>query len=171
MRETTADPIIPRKWRLQALGASNIFIWGHQERSVHTLMKAFLWALYLPQYPQLSIEIRIGDRYKPDVVAMQETPNIYTVQDEPLFWGESGQVGKDKIYSLARRYKKTHFAIAKWDTAMRPVEALVEGALKRVERDAPFDLLNFPADSVQRFITPDGTITISHDDLEWVRLE
>jgi hypothetical protein len=33
-------------------------------------MKALLWALYLPIYPKLSVEIAIGDRYRPDVVEL-----------------------------------------------------------------------------------------------------
>jgi hypothetical protein len=164
------DPIIPRKWRLQAHSQTNVFIWGRQERSTHTLMKAFLWALYLPQYSQMSIEICISDRYKPDVVAMPATPNIYAVNDDPLFWGESGQVGKDKIHALVRRYPATHLAIAKWATTLRPYIALVQEALQDVERSAPFDLLSFPPDSVERFISDDGVITLSHRDLDWASL-
>ena len=165
------DPIIPRKWQLTAHNQRNVFIWGRQERSAHTLMKAFLWALYLPQYPQMSVEIRIGDHYKPDVVAMPQTPSIYSTTNAPLFWGESGQVGRDKIYELVRRYPATHFAIAKWDSALRPYVQLVEAALEGVEREAPFDLLTFPADSVERFIDKRGNITLNHAKLNWVRMQ
>lgn len=164
------EPIIPRKWKLAAHGQTNVFIWGAMERSVHTLMKAFLWALYLPQYPALSVEVRIGDRYKPDVVMMPEISDPRTVIDQPLFWGEAGQVGKEKVYNLVRKYRETHFALAKWDTALHPHRQLVEGALKGVARGAPFDLLTFPADSVERFIDDKGNITLSHADLDWVRL-
>jgi len=164
------DPIIPRKWMLQAHDQRNVFLWGRQERSVHTIMKALLWALYLPQYPQMSVEIRIGDRYKPDVVAMPQQPDIYQVNDAPLFWGESGQVGRDKIENLTRRYHNTHFAIAKWDTALTPVVGMVEKLLIGVDRSAPFDLITFPSDSISRFIDDAGNISISHDDLDWVRL-
>ncbi len=164
------DPIIPRKWMLRAHNQHNVFLWGHQERSTHTLMKAFLWGLYLPDYPNMSVEVRIGDRYKPDVVALPQQTAIYSLRDDPLFWGESGQVGKDKIQSLVRRYKSTHFAIAKWDTGLRHYIRLVQDALDGLERSAPFDLLTFPADSAARFIDEEGTITVKHDDLEWIRL-
>ena len=166
-----SDPIIPRKWQLTAHNQRNVFLWGRQERSTHTLMKAFLWALYLPQYPDMSVEVRIGDHYKPDVVMMPPEPNIYSVVTEPLFWGESGQVGRDKIHALVRRYPGTHFAIAKWNASLRPFVALVEAALDGVERTAPFDLLPFPSDSKSRFIDEKGNINITHDDLKWVRLE
>jgi len=164
------DPIIPRKWQLTAHGQRNVFIWGRQERSTHTLMKAFLWALYLPDYPEMAVEVRIGDHYKPDVVSMPQTPSIYSTTTEPYFWGESGQVGRDKIHALVRRYPGTHFAIAKWDSTLKPYIALVEAALQGVDRTAPFDLLTFPADSKRRFIDENGTITLSHADLDWVRL-
>jgi hypothetical protein len=157
---------------LRAHGQHNVFKWGRQERSVHTIMKALLWALYLPEYPQMSVEVRIGDHYKPDVVSMPEGPSIYSATLEPRFWGEAGQVGKAKIYTLVRRYRETHFAIAKWDTAMRPFEELVTAALEDVDRSAPFDLIVFPPDSAERYIDPSGEITISHDALDnWVRLE
>lgn len=163
------DPIIPRKWRLTAHDQSNVFIWGRQERSVHTLMKALIWALYLPEYPQMSVEIRIGDRYKPDVVAMPETQDIYNTTTAPYFWGEAGQVGRDKIHKLVRRYPETHFTIAKWNTGLKPHAKIITQALDGVDRSAPFDLISFPADSHKRFIDDDGLITITHDDLEWLR--
>lgn len=169
-----ADPIIPRKWMLRAHGQRNVFVWGRRERSVHTLMKAFLWALYLPEYPHISVEVRIGDRYKPDVIAYagQEIApaGVFTVQQDPLFWGEAGQVGRDKIDSIVSRYPDTHFAIAKWHTRLDPLEKLVRSALDGVKRTAPFDLITFAPDSYTRFIDDSGNITIHHDDLTWIRL-
>ncbi|MEQ8673875.1 MAG: hypothetical protein RLP44_12745 [Aggregatilineales bacterium] len=169
------DPIIPRKWMLRAHEQHNVFVWGGRERSVHTLMKAFLWALYLPRYPHISVEVRIGDRYKPDVVAYagdEIAPvGVFTVKQEPLFWGEAGEVGRAKIQALVRRYKHTHFAVAKWNTRLSSVEKTVRDAVADVKRDAPFDLLTFPPDSHTRFIDDDGNITLSHDDIEWLRIE
>jgi hypothetical protein len=166
-----SDPIIPRKWKLSAHGQQNVFVWGRRERSVHTLMKAFIWALYLPQYPDLVVEVHADDpRYKPDVVATDPTPNIYTANPDPLFWGEAGQVGKEKLETLVARYPSTHFALAKWDTSLRPVVSLVEDALAAVERTAPFDLITFPPDSKTRFITESGSITVDFDLLDWHRL-
>jgi len=75
-------------------------------------MKALLWALYLPHYPELTVEISIGDRYKPDVVALD-------AQGSPVFWGEAGQVGLTKIRSLLRRHRRTHFAIGQMGVRSR----------------------------------------------------
>ena len=89
---------------------------------------------------------------------------------EPRFWGEAGQVAVDKIESLARRYRHTHFAIAKWDTSLRPFVEIVEKALHGLDRTAPFDLICFPADSADRFIDERGEIHLHHEDVEWLRL-
>jgi hypothetical protein len=139
------------------------------ERFVHPLMKALLWALYLPQYPEMSVEIYIDDKYKPDVVAFDPAPPVYRVR-EPVFWGEAGRVGRDKIESLARRYPDTHFAIGKWDTSLRPHSAIIEQALDDTTRRAPFDLISFPDHSAE-FIDDDGQIHISFADLDWRRFE
>ena len=165
------DPIIPRKWKLTAHDQSNVFVWGPRERSVHTVMKAFIWALYLPLYPDLTVEVRADDpRYKPDVVQTDDTPNIYAVSSDPKFWGEAGKVGKAKIETLVRRYPSTHFALTKWNTPITPVVDQVKRALKGVKRQAPFDIINFAPDSHEQFITSEGYTPIHFDHLEWFRL-
>jgi len=159
----TDERMLPRKWTLRAYDRRVVFIKRRHERTEHVVMKALLWALYLPRYPDLSVEVSIGDRYKPDVVAVDAF-------GRPLFWGEAGEIGVAKIRSLARRYRRTHFAIAKWDTRLDPFIAIVEGALAGLRREAPFDLISFPADSAERFIDDEGRIHIRHADVEWVRL-
>jgi hypothetical protein len=109
------------------------------------------------------VEIFVGDRYKPDVVAC-------SADGSPLFWGEAGKVGIEKIRTLARRYRNTHFAMAKWDTRLTPFVALVSDALAGLQRSAPFDLLSFPADSAERFIDARGYIHLTHVDVDWTRL-
>ena len=134
------------------------------EHTTHVLMKAFIWALYLPEYPDLAVEIPIGDRYKPDVVQLD-------AQASPLFWGEAGKVSPQKIRSLVRRYPHTHFAIAKWDSALDHVADIVGEAVSKVRRNAPFDLISLPEDSADKFIDQQGNITITFDDIPLVRLK
>lgn len=160
--------ILPRKRLLKAHGKKVVFIKGLNESDEHVLMKAFIWALYLPQYPDLTVEIRIGDKYKPDVVQVD-------TNNKPLFWGESGKVSLDKIESLTRRYRDTHFAIAKWAMRLDPlVDVVREARAKHPLKNGkapPFDLLSFPHDAAARFIREDGTVELTHDDIEWVRVE
>lgn len=159
----TSELMLRRKWTLRAHGKQVVFVKKSNESPEHVIMKALLWALYLPEYPEMSVEIRIGDRYKPDVVALD-------AEGKPRFWGESGAVSVEKIRSLARRYRATHFAIAKWDARLDPFVAIVQEALGGLDRSAPFDLIAFPADSVERFIGERGEIRLRRDQIESVRL-
>lgn len=159
-----SDLELRRKLTLRAHGRQVVFVKRPIEHSRHVLMKAFIWALYLPDYPDLGVEIDIGDRYRPDVVSLG-------ADGRPRFWGEAGEVGRDKIRALARRFRDTHLCIARWDERLSPLAATVGDAVGDARRTAPFDLLRIPADAPERFIAPDGEITISHADLpEWRRL-
>lgn len=160
-----ADSNFPRKRMLRAGDKQMVFARNPNESAEHVLMKAFLWALYLPQYPDLTVEIRIGDRYKPDVVQMEIDR---FGERRPVFWGEAGQISVKKIESLARRFRETHFAIGKWETTLAPYVAIVQEATSKLERSAPFDLIRFPGDSASRFIDCDGVIHITFEDVERV---
>lgn len=155
--------MLRRKWTLRAHGHQVVFVKKVNEHTAHVLMKAFVWALYLPDYPNLSVEVPIGDRYKPDVVALDP-------DGTPCFWGEAGQVQVKKLRSLVHRYRHTHFALAKWSTRLDPLLAIVTNALQDLDRDAPVDILCFPPDSAERFIHDRGEIQLTHDDLNWTRL-
>jgi hypothetical protein len=153
-----------RKLTLRAHGEQVVFVKEKQERIEHVWMKAFLWALYLPEYPDLTVEVKVGDKYKPDVVAMDER------ERDPVFWGEAGEVSRDKIEALVERYPRTHFAMAKWATSLDPfAEMIAEGADEQVRR-APFDLIAFPPDAAERFIDERGHVALRHEDVEWRRL-
>ena len=159
----TRDLLLRRKWTLRAHGEQVVFVKRANERGEHVLMKAFLWALYLPAYPDLVVEVPVRDRYKPDLVSLDP-------YSKPRFWGEAGHVSPDKTHSLIRRYRETHFALAKWDTPLDPFIDIVHEALKEFPRSVPFDLLRFSADSAERFIRDRGEIHLTHADLDWVRL-
>jgi uncharacterized protein YaeQ len=159
----THELLLPRKWTLRAGDRQVVLVKKPYESTEHVVMKALLWAIYLPDYPELAVEVPVGDRYKPDVVALDAHGQV-------RFWGEAGDVGVAKIRSLARRYRGTHFALAKWNTRLEPVVAVVMDAMAGLERRATLDLLAFPADSAERFIDDHGQIRIVRQDLDWVRL-
>ena len=157
------DRHLRRKLTLRAHGQQVVFVKNKHERAEHVWMKAFLWALYLPDYPDLTVEVSIGDRYKPDVVQLDRF-------GQPVFWGEAGAVGTDKIASLCRRYRDTHFAMAKWATDLDPYVVIVEEAVGGLQRTAPFDLYCFPPDSAERFIDANGHVALAPADLDRVRI-
>ena len=154
----TNDLELRRKWTFRAHGKQNVFVKKVLEGDSHVLVKALLWALYLPDYPELSVEIPIGYRYKPDLVQMDDN-------GKPEFWGEAGKVGARKIRTLVRRFQSTHLVFAKWNMNLIPLQKMIQKEMPVTYRKAPLDLISFPPDSVQRFIRADKTIQITFSDV------
>ena len=151
-----------RKWTFRAHDRQVVFVKKPYESDIHVLTKAFIWALYLPDYPGLSVEIHIGNRYKPDIVQLDQ-------ENRPLFWGEAGRVGQRKIRDLIKRFHSTHIVFAKWNMDLSPLRKVVEGEIKRAGRSAPVDLISFPEGIDERCIDADGTIRVSFSDVSWFR--
>ena len=158
-----SDLSLRRKWTFRAQGKQIVLVKKPYEKSVHVLLKGFIWALYLPYYPNVTVEVSVGDRYKPDVVALDQL-------GVPEFWGEAGEITVEKIHSLLRRYRSTHFAIAKWRSSLTPLTEMVKAGLAGLKRSSPVDLITFQEDDVERFIDEKGNISISHQVLDWLRL-
>ncbi|MEP7342524.1 MAG: hypothetical protein ABI977_32650 [Acidobacteriota bacterium] len=74
----------------------------------HVLMKALGYAMFRPQFPNLEIEKRIGLRYKPDLIALNEL-------GKAEFWGECGQVGLRKIAWIAKHSGTQQLALFKFN--------------------------------------------------------
>jgi hypothetical protein len=158
----TQDLKLRRKWTFRAHGKQMVFIKKTFESDIHVLTKAFLWALFLPDYPDLSVEIQIGDRYKPDLVQFGDN-------GDPVFWGEAGRVSQRKMHALVHRFRSTHLVFAKWNMNLEPFGNVVKKETGTVRRSAPVDLISFPAESDERFIRRDGTIRIAFNDVIRVR--
>lgn len=153
-----------RKLTVRAAGQQVVLVKKPVERLEHVLMKAFLWALYLPSYGDLAVEVSVGDRYKPDVVSLDPF-------GRPRFWGEAGKVSDDKIVSLARRYRHTHFALAKWNASMAHLLPRLRPLLADIRREAPVDLLLFEDRHADACLSDRGDVAISFDDVRWARIE
>jgi hypothetical protein len=155
------DLKLRRKWTLRAHGRQMVFLKKPFESSIHVFSKAFIWALFLPAYPNLSVEIQAAGRYKPDVVQFDDN-------GDPIFWAEAGQVGRRKIRALVQRYRSAHLVFAKWNQDLTPLHRIIKKEMGAVGRQAPIDLISFPAGSDQRFIQTDGTIQITFKDTRHV---
>lgn len=151
-----------RKWTFRAHGKQMVFIKKAFESDSHVLLKALLWALFLPDYPSLSVEVPIGHRYKPDLVQMDDS-------GRPVFWGEAGRVSQRKMQTLVKRFRSTHLVFAKWDTNLAPFHMVIHKATKSIQRAAPVDLISFPGDKQDRFIDRDGAIQIAFEDVARLR--
>lgn len=87
------------------------------------------------------------------------------LDQRPLFWGEAGETSAEKIRSVAKRYPDTHIVIAKWNTRLDRHVAAAREALQGLRRTAPLDVIAFPADAFEKFVSPDGVVEISLADL------
>jgi hypothetical protein len=66
------------------LAGRKVKLWQRNGESYeHVLMKSLGYAMFADEYPTLEIEIKVGLRYKPDLVARNS-------DGEFLFWGEAG---------------------------------------------------------------------------------
>ncbi len=158
----TQDLKLRRKWTFRAHGRQMVFIKKALESDVHVLTKALIWALFLPDYPHLSVEIQIGDRYKPDLVQFNDN-------GEPVFWGEAGRVSLKKMQALVHRFRSTHLVFAKWNMNLEPFRRILIEETGTIRRSAPVDLISFPAESNERFIHRNGSIQIAFKDINRVR--
>lgn len=154
----TSEFHLRRKWTLRSAGHQVVFIKNRNERAIHVYMKALLWALYLPKYPGVQVETRIGDRYKPDLVAVDET-------GRPKFWAEAGHVSPEKLESLLKRYRDTHFVLGKWGEHLGQQLANIKKSVQGIRRNAPLDVIGFPSDSEERFIDSRGEVSVNLSDV------
>ncbi len=111
---------------------------GREESEQHVLLKALVFALYADRYPNLAVEVSIGHRYQPDLVALDQ-------EGRPAFWAECGKTGRDKIAHLLRGFPNTHFVFAKQATRLYPLEEIVRQAWPKRGRSGGVELLSFPS--------------------------
>jgi hypothetical protein len=156
------DQLLKRKFTFRLGDEKLVLIKKPVESQRHVVMKALLWALYLPEYPDLQVEVPIGNKYKPDLV--QAGPG------DPRFWGEAGRIGSEKLRRILKRYSRTHFALAVWGADLAILTDRVLRKIRRLGRPAPVDLIRFPTDADRRFIDAGGRIVIRHEDLDWRQL-
>ena len=140
----TDDLQLRRKWTFRLPGEVHrqlVFSKKAWESNEHVFLKAFLWALYVDEYPDLLIERSIGDRYKPDVFAADAA-------GQPAFWGEARQTRAAEVESILKRFGGLHCVIAKWNHKMPLLLQPDERAAakrRRPRRGAPGENLHFPA--------------------------
>ncbi|MGB3542686.1 hypothetical protein [Rubrivirga sp.] len=145
-------------------GAKLVLTKNRGESREHVLMKAALWVLYRPHFPDLRVEVRIGDAFKPDLVALAPPPGGLAYGDlEPTFWGEAGKVTPKKWASLLRRFPDTHFVWARWNERLQPHAATLQRALGSRPRRAALEVVRIPP-SVLVGLEADGTLDVRFED-------
>jgi len=156
------DLLLRKKFTFRVGGQKLVLVKKAVESQRHVVMKALLWALYLPEYPELQVEMAIDNKYKPDLVQ--------TESGSPLFWGEAGSIGTEKLRRILKRFPRCHFACAVWAADITQLETRVRRVTKNVKRCAPVDVLRFPESADREFIDDNGKISIRQSDLDWRRI-
>jgi len=157
------DLLLKRKYTFRVGNRKIILVKKSVERLRHIVMKALLWALYLPEYPELRIENPIDDKYKPDLIQLES--------GRPRFWGEAGSVRTQKLRRTLKRFPHTHFAFAIWGSDLVQLETRIRRGTEGVKRVSPVDIIRFSPNAGQQFIDDHGRISVHHSDLEWRRIQ
>ena len=146
-----------RKITLTLHGRKVVFIKKSQETLEHVLGKASILALYGDRYPELQVEVPAGDRYKPDLLATDES-------GEPTFWAEVGTVKRKKIEQLLKRYPGTSFVFARHRPDPHPFEELVRRAAARArhEEGRYVEVLGLPP-AKEPFLTREGGLYLPRE--------
>ena len=72
----------------------------------HILMKALGYAMFVGEYPRLEIEVKVGLRYKPDLVARDDGGDF-------IFWGEAGANSLRKTAWILKHTRTEKLALFK----------------------------------------------------------
>lgn len=162
MREP-GEPAIAGKLTIRAGGRKVVLRKHPWESSRHVLLKALVFALYVPDYPALVIEPPRGGRYAPDLAA-------FAADGAPVFWAECGETGRDKLGWLLKHRPATHLVLARQGVALDPWRSLVDELAVGLRREAPVELVLVPR-GAERFIRPNGEVVVSRDDVTIVGLQ
>jgi hypothetical protein len=123
------------------IAGKRVRLWQRAGESYgHVLMKALGYAMFVGKYPNLEIEIKVGLRYKPDLIARGADGDF-------LFWGEAG----------ANSIRKTHWILKHTRTeklVLFKIGQSVEQLIKQLREEIPakyraegrLTLVNFVSD-------------------------
>ena len=134
------------------LAGRRMRLWQRRGESYgHVLMKALGFAMFAPLYPGLEIELPVGLRYKPDLVALNDGGGRPRAGARFLFWGECGMVSMRKVAWLLKHGDTERLVLFKIGCGMtaytRELRDAVEG---RYREGGRLTLVNFVADIAER---------------------
>src|ERR671932_906869 len=118
----------------------------------HVLMKALGYAMYVAEYPGLEIELPVGLRYKPDLVALNEaTGGRPRAGARFLFWGECGMVSMRKVAWLLKHGDLERLVLFKLDCGVPAfTRELRDSVEPRYREGGRLTLVNFKPDVAER---------------------
>ena len=127
-------------------------LWQRRGESYgHVLMKALGFAMFAPRYPGLEIELPVGLRYKPDLVALNGGDGRPRAGARFLFWGECGMVSMRKVAWLLKHGDTERLVLFKTGSSVRAyTRELRDSVEPRYRGDGRLTLVNFAPDIAER---------------------
>ena len=135
------------------LAGRRVRLWQRRgETYGHVLMKALGFAMFVGEYPNLEVEVPVGLRYKPDIVALNEAEGRRPRAGARfLFWGECGMVSMRKVAWLLKHGDTGRLVLFKIDCGLAPYTRELRGAVEpRYRGGGRLTLVNFSADIAAR---------------------
>jgi len=123
------------------LAEQKVRLWQRNGESYeHILMKALGFAMFAREYPTLEIEVKVGLRYKPDLVARNAGGDF-------LFWGEAGANSLRKTVWLLKHTRVRKLVLFKiGQNVGQLVEQLREEITAKYRPSSRLVLINFVSD-------------------------
>ncbi len=120
----------------------------------HVLMKALGFAMFVREYPNLEVEVPVGLRYKPDIVALNEAGGGRPRAGARfLFWGECGTVSMRKVAWLLKHGDTERLVLFKIDCGVPAyTRELRDSVGPRYREAGRLTLVNFAADIAERAV-------------------
>src|SRR5687768_12586098 len=128
-------------------------LWQRRGESYgHVLMKALGYAMFVPRYPGLEIELPVGLRYKPDLVALNDGDGGRPRAGARfLFWGECGMVSMRKVAWLLKHGDTERLVLFKIGCGVAAyTRELRDSVGERYREGGRLTLVNFVPDIAER---------------------
>jgi hypothetical protein len=134
------------------LAGRRVRLWQRRGESYgHVLMKALGFAMFAPLYPGLEVELPVGLRYKPDLVALNGGGGGPRAGARFLFWGECGMVSMRKVAWLLKHGDTERLVLFKIGCGVRAYTRELRDSVERRYREGGrLTLVNFSADVAAR---------------------
>jgi hypothetical protein len=135
------------------LAGRRVRLWQRRGESYgHVLMKALGFAMFARAYPGLEVELPVGLRYKPDLVALNEADGGRPRAGARfLFWGECGMVSMRKVAWLLKHGDTERLVLFKIGCGVTAyTRELRDSVGARYREGGRLALVNFAADVADR---------------------
>jgi len=130
------DIDLRKKFTFKIHGKKIVLIKKSYESFAHVAAKALCYALYLSFYSDIKVEVKIGERYKPDLVMLGD-------DRKPVFWAECGAVSRQKIYKILHKFPATHFSFIKIAEDIGQFKKLIIEQKEKAGHTGHVDIIGF----------------------------